>query len=580
MGEYKRTIEMRLKSLSLIIILASVLLLIRMVDLQIFQHTAYLSKAQGQQRFEKVELPQRGKILVHDSAVDPKVYYPLAFDIKKYDIWAVPRQIKNKEIAAQTLTSMILVPEQDIFNKINNDKLYVPPLKRGLSLDAANAIKAKELAGIYIMPANSRYYPESTLASQILGFVNAEGQGNYGFEGHYNSELKGKEGDVKGEQDTLGRMISLLEQNDPQDGISYVLTIDRSVQYYVEKKLNEAITTYQADSGTILVMDVKTGGIIAMANTPSFDPNDYSGQAEKDPAMFMNPAISYLFEPGSIMKPISMAAALDQGVVTPETKETFGNYVVVDGYQIHTAEDKAFGEENMTQILENSDNVGMTWVSEKLGKDSLYKYINAFGLLDKTGIDLDTEIAGRVPPFKQWHDINRANISFGQGISISPIELVAAYAVIANHGKYIYPHIVDKMIFPDGSEKKIEKQEGPQVIREETAKTVSNMLYSVVTNGHSKKAGVPGFKVAGKTGTAQIVKPEGGYESNDTGLGIYNHSEAGFAPVDDPQFVMLVKLTKPKTVKYAESSTALVFGDIASFLLNYHYRIPPTEPIK
>jgi cell division protein FtsI/penicillin-binding protein 2 len=209
----------------------------------------------------------------------------------------------------------------------------------------------------------------------------------------------------------------------------------------------------------------------------------------------------------------------------------------------------------------------------------LYKYVKSFGLLSKTGIDLDTEVEGRVPQFKYWKDINRANISFGQGISVTPLEVVAAYAAIANNGKYVHPHVIDKMVFPDGSEKKVEKEEGERVISEQTAKSIREMLSSVVVNGHSKKAGVPGFKVGAKTGTAQIAKPEGGYEKNETNLGIYNHSLAGLAPIDDPQFVMLIKLTRPKTAKYAETTAAPVFGDIASFLLNYHYRIPPTEPI-
>ena len=357
------------------------------------------------------------------------------------------------------------------------------------------------------------------------------------------------------------------------------MTVDRAVQYYVEKKLAEAMTTYQAESGTVVIMDVKTGGILAMASLPSYDPNAYREQADKDPSLFMNPAISYLFEPGSIMKPIVMAAAINNGSVTSETKETFSNFTVVNGYEIHTAEDKAFGEETMTQVLENSDNVAMAWLSEKIGKEVLYKYVKSFGLLSKTGIDLDTEVAGRVPALKEWRDIQRANISFGQGISVTPIEMVAAYAAIANNGKYVYPHVIDKMIFADGSEKKVPKQEGEQVVSEETAKSIQNMLYSVVVNGHSKKAGVPGFKVGAKTGTAQIAKPEGGYETNETGLGIYNHSLAGIAPINEPQFAMIVKLTKPKAAKYAETTAAPLFGDIASFLLNYHYRITPTEPI-
>ncbi len=580
MGEYKRTIETRLKALSVVIVLSSLILLSKMAGIQIVDHVRYLALAQGQQRFEKSQIAERGKILVHDSAIDPKSYYPLAFDMKKFAIWVVPRHIKNKAEVAKNLEKLLLLPEGEVFSKINNDKLYIPPIRRGLSLDQANEIKNSKIAGIYVMPEYSRYYPEGILAAQLLGFVNSDSIGNYGFEGHYNSELQGKEGNVRGEKDTLGRIINLLEQKDPADGTSYVLTIDRAVQYYVEKKLGEAITTYQADSGTVIIMDVKTGGIIAMANLPSYDPNNYREQADKDPSLFMNPAISHLYEPGSIMKPIVMASAIDHGDVTPDTKEKFSNFTVVDGYEIHTAEDKAFGEETMTQVLENSDNVAMTWLAEKLGKDTLYKYIKSFGLLSKTGIDLDTEISGRVPPLKEWRNIQTANISFGQGISVTPIEMVAAYAAIANNGKYIYPHVIDKMIFADGSEKKVSKQEGEQVVSEQSAKSLQNMLYSVVVNGHSKKAGVPGFKVGAKTGTAQIPKPEGGYENNETNLGIYNHSLAGIAPIDNPQFAMIVKLTKPKTAKYAETTAAPLFGDLASFLLNYHYRIPPTEPVK
>lgn len=580
MNKYRLTIEGRLKSLSVVMILAAAVLLVRMFDLQILHHDQYLTEAEAQQQFDQTTLAERGKILVHDSSSDPNSYYPLAFDVKKYSIWAIPQQIKDKAKVASELASVLsMTSESDIFNEINNNKLYIPPIKKGLTLDEANAVKAKNIVGVVAVPENSRYYPEDTLASQVLGFVNASGEGNYGFESYYNNELKGKDGSVQGQKDTLGRIVDLTASNDPQNGTNYVLTIDRSVQYYVEKALNQAIQTYQADGGTVIVMDVKTGGIIAMASSPDYNPNNFSDQATKDPSLFMNPAISYTYEPGSIMKPIMMSGALDQGVITPDSSGVFGSSTVVDGYTIHTATGVAFGQENMTQILENSDNVGMTWVSGLMGKDSVYKYANAFGLLDKTGVDLNGEVAGRVPPFKDWHDINRANISFGQGISVTPMEIVAAYAAIANGGKYIYPHIVDKMILADGTQKQVERQEGEQIIKPETAKEMTNMLVSVVTNGHSKKAGVPGFLVAGKTGTAQIAT-NGIYETSPTGTGIYNLSEAGFAPANDPQFAMLVKLTRPRTVKYAESSAAPVFGDIASYLLNFHYRITPTEPIK
>jgi len=576
---YANTIEQRLKIMGVIVLLFAVVLVFRMFDVQVLKHDHYVALAFGQQRFEQVETAQRGKILVHDSAVDPNAYYPLAFDVKKFAVWAVPHQISKKEETAKNISAAVNLPEKEIFDQINNDKLYIPPIKRGLTLDEANSVKDKKISGVYVMPEYNRYYPEVNLASQLLGFVNAEGEGNYGFEGHYNDELKGTAGKVIGEKDTLGRVINLLEQNNPQDGTSYVLTIDRSVQYYIEKKLAEAITTYQADSGLVAIMDIKTGGIVAMASLPDYDPNNFRDYAKDNSGIYINPAIGHLYEPGSIFKPITMSSALDTGVITPDSKSTFDWHVWVDNYEIKTAERKAFGEENMTQILQNSDNVAMVWVGQQLGKDNLYKYLKSFNLLDKTGIDLDTEAIGYTPPFKYWKDVNRSTISFGQGISVTPIEMLCAYATIANKGVYLYPHVVDKMIYADGSEKKVEKQEGQRVIKEETAKTMAQMLYQVVEGGHSWRAKVPGFKIGAKTGTAQIPKAGGGYEENDSGLGIFIHSLAGFAPVDDPQYAMLVKLDRPKTNRYAENTAAPLFGEISNFLLNYHYRITPTEPL-
>ncbi len=576
---YSATIYKRLKFMGVIVIVASFVLLWRMFDIQIVKHEHYVALAQGQQRFEQTELAQRGKILVHDSLVDPDSYYPMAFDVKKFALWVVPHQITKKSEEADKLAALIGMDSKSIFDLINNDKLYIPPIKKGLTLDDANKIKAEKLSGVFVMPEYSRYYPEANLASHLIGFVNAEGEGKYGFEGHYNNELKGTAGNVKGEKDTLGRVINLLEQNDPKDGTSYVLTIDRSVQYFVEKKLNEAIQKYQADSGLVAIMDVQTGGIVAMASSPSYDPNNFRDYAATNQSIYINPVIAHLYEPGSIFKPIVMSAAIDTGAVTPETENTFDWHTYVDGFEIKTAERKAFGKENMTQVLQNSDNVAMVWVSEQLGKDNLNNYIKAFNFYDKTGIDLDTEAIGYTPPFKYWKDINRSTIAFGQGISVTPIEMLCAYATIANGGVYIYPHVVDKMIFADGTEKKVEKQEGQQVIKKETADKMAQMLYRVVEDGHSWRAKVPGFKIGAKTGTAQIPKLEGGYEENDSGIGIFIHSLAGFAPVDNPRYAMLVRLDRPKTDRYAESTAAPLFGEISNFLLNYYYRETPTEPI-
>ena len=580
MDTYQKTIGSRLMAFSFIVIVLFFILLYRMVEIGVLQHGHYLALAESQQRFEKTEMASRGRILVHDSVSDPNSYYPLSFDVKSFSVWAVPNQIRDKQKTATDLASLLSLAKSDIFNSIDNSKLYIPPLKRGLTLDQANNISNKNISGVFIMPEYNRFYPEGTLASQLLGFVNADGVGNYGVEGHYNSELTGKEGNVVGEKDTLGRMISMLSQTNPQNGTSYVLTIDRSVQYFVEQKLAKAITDYQADSGTVIIMDVKTGGIVAMASQPSFDPNNYKETANTDPAKFVNPAIANLYEPGSIFKPLIVSSALDSGVLTPETEGVFDKSVNVDGYTIHTAENKAFGRENVAQILQHSDNVGMVWVGDHLGNDLEYKYISKFGFLDKTGIDLDGETAGRMPALKQWRDINRATITFGQGVSVTPLQMVAAYTALANNGKYVYPHVVDKIIYPDGSEKQIAKQEGEQIVSQKTTETVREMLYSVVQSGKIIKSLTQGFKVGAKTGTAQIPKADGGYETNESNLGIFIHSVIGMAPSNDPRFVMIVKLDKPKTAEFAERTSGPLFGEIASYLLNYHYRIPPTEPIK
>lgn len=575
MPDYSRTTESRLKILGALVLLFAFIFIGRLFDLQVFQHDHYAAMAQSQQQFSKVEIAQRGKIYVHDSNVDPKSYYPLAFDVKKFSIWIVPNQVTKKEETAAALSPLVGIAAGDIFNKINNDKLYIPPIAKSLTLEGADKVKALNLSGTYIVPEYSRYYPEGMLASHILGFVNAEGEGNYGFEGMYNDELKGTSGNVTGEKDTLGRVINLIDQKNPQDGTSFVLTIDRSVQYFTEKKLNEALTTYQAASGTVIIMDIKTGGIVAMASAPSYDPNNFRDYAKDNSGIFINPAVGHLYEPGSIFKPLTMSAAIDKGLLQPETENTFDWHVFVDNYEIKTAERKAFGLENMTQVLQNSDNVAMVWVAQLLGKDNEYNYIKNYHMFDKTGIDLSGEAIGYAPPFKQWKDINQATIAFGQGISVTPMEMVAAYATIANKGVYIKPHIVDKIILPDGTEKKVEKEEEGRVLSAETATKMANMLYEVTEKGHSWRAKVPGFKISTKTGTAQIAKTGGGYEESEDGLGIYIHSLAGFAPTDDPRYAMIVKLDRPKSAKYAENTAAPLFGELSSFLLNYYYRITP-----
>jgi cell division protein FtsI/penicillin-binding protein 2 len=321
-------------------------------------------------------------------------------------------------------------------------------------------------------------------------------------------------------------------------------------------------------------MDPKTGGILAMASWPSYDPNKFNEVSRDQQSIFLNPTVSLNWEPGSIFKPIVVSAAINGKFVEPDSKPSpeeggFSNKVVVDGYEIHNALDKPYGFETVTQILENSDNIGMIWVANKVGNNFLGDFFKKIGLGSKTGIDLAGEASGQVRPWKTWRDVNRATISFGQGISTTPIQIVQDYAMIANKGKMVKPHVLDKVIESSGQQREYQGADPVPIITEEDAKKVTEMLVSVVENGHGKKAKVDGFRVAGKTGTAQIPRPEGGYEEGQS-IGSF----AGFAPADDPKFVMLVKFDRPKNVEWAESSAAPIFGEMADWLLNSYLKLP------
>jgi len=537
---------------------------LRLFQKQILEHATYLAQAEGQYIVKK-ELPaQRGQIYASDM-------FPLATNKEYWQVLAVPSNIKNPAEVAEKLAPILETSEEEIFSKINNDKNYVPPLKHGLSEEEGDKIANLKLRGIIVLPESSRFYPEGELAAQVLGFVNSAGNGQYGIEGYFNDELKGSEGQLTAEKDVLGRFFNIGEQTQPKNGADYILTLDHNIQYQAEHVLQEAIKKYKADSGSITIIDPRTGAVLAMAGEPTFDPNKFNEVPPDNQDIFNNPCIAKAWEPGSVFKPLIMAAAINEGKVQPETEGVFSNMVTVDNYEIHTSTDQAYGRETMTQVLENSDNVAMVWVSEQLGKDLEYKYLKDYGFGRKTGIELDTEAPGEVLDLKQWSNTQRATISFGQGITVTPIQLVTAVASIANGGKLMKPYIVQEIDNADGTKDIRQPEEVRRVLNTDVANKVRDMMVSVVVNGHGKKAAVPGYKVAGKTGTAQVPAPGGGYYK-DRHIGSF----VGFAPADDPKFVMLVRLDQPKNVEWAESSAAPTFGEMAKWLLEY-FRVPPNQ---
>ncbi len=342
----------------------------------------------------------------------------------------------------------------------------------------------------------------------------------------------------------------------PQDGTHLVLTLDRNVQYLVEQELAKAVAQYQADGGTIIVMDPKTGAILAMANYPSYDPNRFYEALE----LHTNPAVSHQYEPGSVFKILTMAAGLDTGIVTPDSTLYDGGAIEVGGIVIQNPDRRAHGLVNMTDVLAYSLNVGIAYVSTSLGEETFYAYLKRFGCGDHTGIDLNGEVAGTIkePGSREWYESDLGTNSFGQGVAVTPLQMITAVAAVANRGLMMRPYVVERIV---GEQGVIVTQ--PTVVRQvispRTAEQLTDMLVEAVERG-TELATVPGYDIAGKTGTAQI--PVGDHYDPELTIASF----VGYAPADDPRFIVLVKIDKPRLDPWGAEVAAPVFRAIAERL--------------
>jgi len=570
--------DRRINFLFYLIFIFSILIIFRLFNLQILEHRFYSALASGQYEIYKQLFPRRGEIFIKDYKSEKEGrrsldLYPLATNKEFTLVYAIPKEISDPVRVAQDLSPILGIPKEELIFRLSKKNDPYEPLKHKVNEEEVSAIKKLNIKGIGFAPETFRYYPEKNIASHLIGFVGYNGNelvGQYGLEGFFNNELTGEQGYLKSEKDQAPRWISFAgrELRKAKNGSDLILTIDRTIEFVACDKIKQAVEKHSAQGGSIIIMDPKTGAILAMCSYPDFNPNEYS--KVEDINIFNNPAIFLAYEPGSVFKPITMAAALDTGKVNPDTTYIDQGSVQIGKYTIKNSDGKAHGLQTMTQVLEESLNTGAIFVVEKLGNNLFRKYVEDFGFGALTGIELDTEVAGNIDSLKKRGEIYSATASFGQGIAVTPLQLVTAFAAIANGGNLVKPYIVEEIIKGDGTRIKTEPKVIRQVISNRTATLLSGMLVSVVENGHGKRAGVPGFYVAGKTGTAQIhKKDEPGYEPNAT-IGSF----IGFAPVEDPKFVMLVKIDRPKDVIWAESSAAPIFGEIAKFLLNY-YQIPP-----
>lgn len=507
----------------------------------------------------------------------------LAVLAKKNDPYE-PIEKKVDEETLKKLYSLLLSNEEK--------KIEMPDLeiKNGIIFNNADREQRDEngeprevkFPGLSYMMTAYRFYPEGSIGSHILGFTSyadEEPRGKYGLEGFFDEELFGQYGSIKAERGADKDIIIVndREYKKAENGSDLILTINRSVQFKVCQKLNEAALRHGADGGSIIVMDPKTGAIIAMCSWPDFDPNNYDKVA--DIKVFNNPAIFAQYEPGSVFKGMTMAAALDQGKVTPETTYKDEGQVMIPGWPkpIKNSDFDTYGghgEINMTTVLEKSLNTGAIFAMQQIGAETFAEYVKNFGFGENTGIELSGESSGDIRNLtaSKIKPIDAAVASFGQGISITPLQLITAYAAIANGGILMKPYIVREIVHSDGAKDITQPEEIRRVISERAATILGGMLVNVVEKGHGQRAGVKGYYVAGKTGTAQVPRKDGrGYES-----GAHIGSFAGFAPADDPQFVMLVRIDNPRDVSWAESSAAPLFGEIAEFLLQY-YQVPKTR---
>lgn len=573
--------EQRIRTLGVVIVALGALVILRLIYVQVIRHGMYSAQAATSQS-RKFAIPaQRGQLYAYDN----DQIIPLVLNETFKTVYADPSLIKNKSAVAAEVAEAIGGKASSYQSKLNQKGNYVV-LAEKVSTTAGQKLQDKNLLGVGLTDQVYRTYPEGELAAQVLGFVNNDGQGQYGVEGFMNKEIGGTNGLRQVKTDTRGNPIAIAGSVDRPavDGKSYVLTIDRNIQAQAELSLAEGVKNVRAKSGSVVIMDPNTGAIKAMANYPTFDPANYS--KIRDYSVFSNAVTTSQFEPGSGFKMFTMAAGLDTNKVKPTTTYNDTGKVELDGRVINNSHDKAWGVQSMTDVIEKSLNTGVVFVLRALGgnpeainitgKKVLHSYFQKFGFSQPTGVEQSGEASGLVnqPTRISGNDVNYANMTFGQGVSATMIQTTAAAAAIANGGTLYQPYLVAGVKTNDGVKAVAPKVKNPRVISKEAANEMVTMMETVVQGkyGSGYKARMPGYTVSGKTGTAQIPNPNGSGYLEDRNIGTF----IGFAPSKSPKFIMMVRINEPHVSGFAESTTVPVFADIAKWLVTY-MQIPPNS---
>ena len=565
---------------------------------QILKNDYYTQQGAEQRSVIRDIQPERGRIFSltdNESAEDD--LYPLAVNKVYYEVGVNPIKITRPQNVTDIFVEVLELEEEVVLNKVKDDSKRYDVIAKEVPLEKAEELQSRleelrfdinkdkaevdqiknlEDMGFSFTKHVLRFYPDKEIGAHVLGFLGYSNDGysrvgKYGLEGYFESDLAGNFGQVVGEADIAGRLLADNDGRPVQNGADLVLTIDRTVQYATCRALERAVVRYEAESGSVIIMDTETGAIRAMCNYPSFDPNNYSEVESSD--VFNNNAIYHSYEPGSVMKVISMAIAIDQGKVSPDTTYNDEGEIKFAGNQvIRNAGNQEYGWVDMKEVLAASINTGVVNATYDINNKIFEDYMQKFGFGEKVGIIMSQDSVGDISSLSKRGDIYKATGSYGQGLTVSPLQMLSAVNAIANRGKLVQPYIVSQIRYSDDIVEDFEPHVIREVISAGTAAQTSAMMVHVVDSGHAAKAAVEGYYVAGKTGTAQVGNPETGRYFVDKTI----HNFVGFAPNESPKFTMITKLDYPTAARYSADTAAPLFGEIAKFLLEY-YQIPPNR---
>jgi cell division protein FtsI (penicillin-binding protein 3) len=552
--------------LLLVMLCGFTVVLFRLVSLQVLQAAELTAKADRQHQKTVSLEGARGTVVDRHGKV-------LAMNMEVPSVFGIPTALESPAKTARSLSSVLHVRTDELEKKLRQDRSFVW-LARKLDPEQGHRLEHMPMEGIGLVMEGRRFYPKGPLLAHVLGFAGMDGEGLEGIERRYEAQLHGEKRVVILQRDAMGRTVFPKGQAEqvPAAGHSLVITIDEVIQYIAEKELEEAVARARAKSGTVIVLDPQTGAVLALAISPRFDPN---AVASLTADRWRNRALTDAYEPGSTMKALVAAAALEEKVMKPGTmlygengRMTIANTVIHDHEKL--------GWMTFAQVIQKSSNIGAAKTGMALGDQRLYRYLQAFGFGQKTEIDLPGEAGGLVKHPKEWGRRSLASISMGQEIGVTPIQMVSAVAALANGGVLMKPYVVSEVRDAQGKAlRQILPQVKRRVVSPETARTVTSILEGVVTDGTGAKAAIPGFRVAGKTGTAQKIDPRTGAYSSTLFVGSF----VGFVPADNPRLAMIVVIDEPQGESWGGTVAAPVFRRVGEQVLNY-LGVSSDEPVK